>query len=132
VGVQSVTAAVQVPALGMVHENVVSWVPLEHAAGVLHAMSQHTPSGEQKVLAHMPPLEQVWPFLDLQTPPASQVCMPVQLSGSSMLRTFAQRPPAPHISHLLQEAVPQQTLSTQKPLLHSVPLAQPTPGSFSG
>jgi hypothetical protein len=58
----------------------------------VHALSQHTPSGEHVVpAAHPPPaVWQVWPCLLLQAPVLSQV--PVHTPGSSWLLTVLHTP----------------------------------------
>jgi hypothetical protein len=62
---------------------------------------------------------------------ASQLLVPMQLSGSSALLIAAQVPPAPvQAWQDPHEGEPQQTLSTQLPLVHSVPAMQAVPPAF--
>jgi hypothetical protein len=117
---------VQVPALGVRHEKVVSVLPPQLSA-VLHDELQQTVS-TQKLLAQSPALPHGWPFLSLHTPAPSQVLVAAgQLSGSSAFLTAEQ---VPEPFRLQAEQVPhapmlQHTESTQLPLVHWSGAAQP-------
>jgi len=64
-------------------------------------------------------------------PLASQLCVPLQVSGSSALMTATQVPPPPvQVRQVPQEAVPQQWPSTQLPLTHSPAALQVWPETF--
>lgn len=91
---------------------------------------QHTPLAAQLPVEHWVPLVHVWPGFALHAPLASQVLVPMQLLGSSAFLMAVQVPPVPHTWQVPHVAVPQQTPSTQFPLVHSVPTMQAVPPAF--
>lgn len=107
-------------------------IPPQYWQVPLHALLQQTPS-TQLPLKHCVPDVQVWPVFVLHVPVASQVVVPVQLLGSSAFVTAAQVPLAvAQVWQVAQDAEPQQTPSTQEPLVHSTPVPQVLPFPFCG
>jgi hypothetical protein len=102
-----------------------------HAPDRLHV--RHAPPhaavqqfSSQKPLAHCAPLVHVMPLFCVQVPVASQVLVPVQVSGSSAFVTAMH---APVMSHVMQvpEHDAEQQRSSQKPLAQDAALPQDCP-----
>jgi hypothetical protein len=93
-----------------------------------HAAEQHTPSA-QKPLAHVPaPPGQELPVLSLHVPAASQLLVPVQVSGSCALVTATHAPvPATQVMQVPEHGPPQQMPSSQTPDRQPPPFAHGPP-----
>jgi hypothetical protein len=117
-------------------KGMVRQVPSEPARAQLRqdwvqAALQQTPSA-QKPLRQSPGRLQVWPVFFWHWPPAEQLWLPVQLSGSGAPTTLAQVPAAPvHASQVRQELAAQHLPSTQKPLAHWAASVQALPGAWN-
>jgi hypothetical protein len=94
---------------------------------VSHFALQQTPS-RQKPVAHSVGAPQVCPATFLQTPAASQLLDPEHVPGSTPLFTFEHAPGViEQLSQVPVHGLSQHTWSTQMPVKHSAPDAQPAP-----
>lgn len=96
-----------------------------------HLLSQHTPSTQLPLLQSAAAVH-TWPFVFEQTPAASQLTTPLQVSSTALL-TALQVPAVAVRLHAMHEPVQaelQQTPSAQKPLAHSPAAWQVWPAAF--
>ena len=119
-----------VPAPGKVQVPSVPQLPAQGAVPP-QAVRQQTPLAAQLPVEQLVPAVHVCPGFDLQAPLASQMLVPMQLPGSSAFLMATQVPPAPvQAWQVPHDGEPQQTPSTQLPLVHSVPAMQAVPPAF--
>jgi hypothetical protein len=107
-------------------------VPLQNWHDPLQAELQQTPSAHWLVM-HWVAAVQACPCFLLQTPVASQVCVPLQVSASSAFVIATQVPPVPvQAWQAPHDATLQQTPSTHAALVHSAAAPHAVPFPFLG